>query len=399
MIAAVTLALVGVIACTPTVKPPAMSTTPTTVVDPSPQTPVGDDQVRLNQIQEIGTHNSYHEAPDPQILTVLEGLASAVPQVASSLGDPSELNYTHGSIPSQLAAGNRTFELDTWADPTGNRFTVPKLNANLGFHDPQLDYAGLEQPGFKVFHIVDVDQRSPCVTLTYCLNQMRDWSDAHPDHMPVFIDIELEEDALPAPFIGTSVLKYTEPLFEALDAELTTALGNRILTPDDVRGSAPDLSTAVTTAGWPTLADARGKFIFYIDNENTEGLTSLYLAGHPSLQGRAMFTSDGEGQPDAAIIKDNDPDDITHIQQLVSEGYIVRTRADADLVEPRADSTVHRDEAFASGAQILSSDYATNEPDADNGYVVTFGTRVAARCNPVNTTPATCGPLAVVEPN
>jgi hypothetical protein len=399
VIALVVSIVVVVAACAPTVSPPPTSTTTTTVVDPSPQTPVGDDQIHLNQVQEIGTHNSYHVAPDPFILTLLEDLAKAVPQVAGALGDPTQLNYTHGSIPDQLAAGNRTFELDTWADPTGNRFSNPKLNANAGFHDPQLDYAGLKQPGFKVFHIADVDQRSRCVTLTFCLDQMRDWSDAHPDHMPVFIDMELEQDGLPSPFVGSTVLPYNEQLLESLDSEISSALGDRVLTPDDVRGSAADLSTAVTTAGWPTLAATRGKFIFYIDNENTEGIPGLYLTGHPTLQGREMFTSDGEGRPDAAIIKDNDPDDIAHIQQLVGEGYIVRTRADADLVEPRANSTVHRDEAFASGAQILSSDYATNEADPDNGYVVTFGTRVAARCNPVNTTALTCAPLAVVEPN
>jgi hypothetical protein len=337
-------------ACAPTgITPPTTSTTTTTVVDPSPQTPVGDDQIKLNQIQEIGTHNSYHVAPDAGILTVLENLAKAVPAVAGSLGDPSQLDYTHRSIPDQLAAGNRTFELDTWADPTGGRFTNPKVNSFLGFHDTQLDYAALKQPGFKVFHIVDLDQRSRCVTLVLCLTQMRDWSDAHPDHMPVFIDMELEQDALPAPLVGTPVLKYNEQL------------------------------------------------LFYIDNENTEGIPGAYLAGHSTLQGRAMFTSDGEGRPDAAIIKDNDPDDIAHIQQLVGQGYIVRTRSDADLTEARANSTVHRDESFASGAQILSSDYPTNEADPANGYVVTFGTRVAARCNPVNTTGATCTPLSVVE--
>jgi hypothetical protein len=386
------------VACAPTGSTPT-STTTTTVADPNPQTPVGDDLIHLNQIQEIGTHNSYHVAPEAGILTILENLAKGFPSIASSLGDPSQLDYTHQSIPDQLAAGNRTFELDTWADPTGGRFTNPKLNALFGFHDPQLDYTALKQPGFKVFHIVDIDQRSRCVTLTLCLNQMRDWSDAHPDHMPVFIDIELEQDALPAPLVGTPVLPYDESLLESLDGELTTALGNRIITPDDVRGSAPDLSTAVTTTGWPTLADSRGKFVFFIDNENTEGLTAAYLAGHPTLQGRAMFTSDGEGRPDGAIIKDNNPDDVAHIQQLVSEGYIVRTRSDADLVEPRANSTVHRDESFASGAQILSSDYPTDEADPANGYVVTFGTRVAARCNPVNTTGANCTPLSVVEAN
>ena len=75
---------------------------------------------------------------------------------------------------------------------------------------------------------------------------------------------------------------------------------------------------------------------------------------------------------------------------------MVRTRADANLAEANANDSTHRDLALSSGAQIVHSDFPPNEPHR-NGYVVTFGTRVAARCNPLNTTPASCGPLAVVE--
>jgi hypothetical protein len=381
-----------VAACTPTPTPTPSSTT-TTVVDPLPQTPVGDDAIRLNQIQLIGSHNSYHIAPDGSILTLLSTLATAFPSIAGGLGDPLSLNYTHASLPDQLAAGIRTFELDTWADPTGGRFSNPKLNANFGFHDPQLDYAALAQPGFKVLHIVDIDQRSQCTLLDQCLAQIKAFSDAHPDHLPIIVNLELKGDALPAPLIGTPVIPWDATQFDALDADLRAALGDRLITPDDVRGSAPDLRTAITTTGWPTLADSRGKVLFFLDNE---GLRDAYLAGHPSLEGRVLFTSSGEGQPDGAIIKENDPTQTAHIAQLIAQGYIVRTRADADLVEAKADDTTHRDLALASGAQIVHSDYPPNEP-APNGYVVTFGTRVAGRCNPVTTTPATCTPAALTE--
>jgi hypothetical protein len=392
LVAAVT---VVVAACAPPTTTPPPSTT-TTVVDPAPQAPVGDDLIRLNQIQLLGSHNSYHVAPDPRVIDLLKAAASAFPALAGGLGDPSSLDYTHAPIPDQLAAGIRTFELDTYADPTGGRFANPKLNANFGFHDPELDYDALAQPGFKVFHIVDIDQRSRCTSLVLCLTLMKDWSDAHPGHLPIVINIELEESALPAPLIGTPVLPFDSARFDALDATIRSVVGDRLITPDDVRGSAPDLRTAVTTTGWPTLAASRGKFLFFMDNDGSP--RDIYLQGHPSLQGRVLFTSSGEGQPDGAIIRENDPTQTAHIAQLVSEGYIVRTRADADLVENRADDTTHRDEAFASGAQIIHSDSPPNEP-FPNGYVVTFGTRVAGRCNPANTTPATCTPAAVTEAN
>ena len=83
----------------------------------------------------------------------------------------------------------------------------------------------------------------------------------------------------------------------------------------------------------------------------------------------------------------NDPQDST-ITGLVKRGFMIRTRADADLVEAVANNTAPRDAAFASGAQIISSDYVQGEP-APNGYVVTFATPVGVRCNPINA-PANC---------
>ena len=182
------------------------------------------------------------------------------------------------------------------------------------------------------------------------------------------------------------------PQFDALDAELRTAVGDRLITPDDVRGTAVDLRTAVTTTGWPTVAASRGKFLFFMDNE---GKRDGYLEGHPSLEGRVMFTSSGFGQPDEAILKVNDPGDGTEIRSLVQQGFIVRTRADDDVINP---SPYQRDTALASGAQLVHSDFPTGEAQFGSGYIVSFGTRVQARCNPVTTTAATCQPAAAVEP-
>ena len=45
------------------------------------------------------------------------------------------------------------------------------------------------------------------------------------------------------------------------------------------------------------------------------------------------------------------------IAALVRDGYIVRTRADADTFEARTNSTERRDRALGSGAQYVSTDY------------------------------------------
>ena len=149
-----------------------------------------------------------------------------------------------------------------------------------------------------------------------------------------------------------------------MDAEIRDVLGDRLLTPDDVRGGAADLRSAIEDDGWPTLAESRGRFLFFMDNADKR---TPYLDGHPSLEGRVMFTSSGEGQPDGAVLKRNDPGDGSAIRDLVEQGYLVRTRADADVVSP---DPLQRDVALASGAQIVHSDFPAGQSQLGTGYVV-----------------------------
>lgn len=385
------IVMVASVACTPDQGGGA---TPTTTTTPEPTVVVGDDLVRLNQLQLLGSHNSYHVAPEGSILLPLTLGGLVVPGLVQELGNPQALNYTHADLPTQLARGIRTFELDTYADPAGGRFSRPRLVDLFNVQFPTLPQH-MDQPGFKVLHIADVDYLSTCTTLQICLGQIRAWSDAHPDHLPIVINLELKGDGLglPAELQFTPIQPIGAAELDAVDAEIRTAIGDRLITPDSVRGSATTLRQAITTTGWPTVKDSRGKVLVFMDNE---GLRSRYLSGHPSLQGRAMFTSSGEGQADGAIVKVNDTGDGSRIRNLVQQGYIVRTRADDD---PVADpSFARRDIAYASGAQVIHSDYPVGEPRWNTGYQVTFGTRVAARCNPVTTTAATCAAAAVIEP-
>jgi hypothetical protein len=323
-------------------------------------------------------------------LAALTLAALVAPDIASALGNPAELNYEHAPLVTQLNRGIRTFELDVYADPVGGLFSNPLIAQLLGLPVPG---ASLAAPGMKVLHIVDIDYRSSCPTLQACLGLMTSWSDAHPGHLPIVINLELKDDPLPSPFDVTTLVPFVAAQLDAVDAELIGAVGDRLMTPDDVRGPAVDLRTALTTTGWPTVADSRGRFLFFMDNAN---LRAPYLVGHSSLVDRVMFTSSGEGQPDGAIVKVNDPGDGSRIASLVRDGYIVRTRADGLSEAP---TTLRRDTAFDSGAQIIHSDYPPGETYLLTGYTASFGTRTAARCNPVLTTAATCLPPAVIEPN
>jgi calcium-dependent phosphoinositide phospholipase C len=170
--------------------------------------------------------------------------------------------------------------------------------------------------------------------------------------------------------------------FDALDAEIRSILPpEKLITPDDVRLDYPTLEDAVLDRGWPTLGEARGKIMFMLDNGGH--YRTDYLAGHPSLAGRILFTSADPGNDDAAFIKLNssktDP-----IAARVAAGYVVRTRADADTEEARDNDTSTRDAAIASGAQWVSTDYPVPNPAFGTGYFVEIPDGHPARCNPLN---------------
>src|SRR6185312_5695654 len=183
----------------------------------------------------------------------------------------------------------------------------------------------------------------------------------------------------------TQALKFDAAAFDALDAEIRSVLDPKdLVTPDDVQGTAPTLRDAVTTRGWPTLATARGKFILALDEEGTK--IALYRGTRKSLEGRVMFVNAPEDSPAAAYMTLNEAlTDTAHITAMVKLGYLVRTRADADTVEARADDTRRRDAAFASGAQYISTDYM--RPDTRFGpYRARMPDGVVASCNPIRNT-------------
>ena len=98
------------------------------------------------------------------------------------------------------------------------------------------------------------------------------------------------------------------------------------------------------------------------------------------------------------VLKFNDPADGSAITAAVNDGYIVRTRADANPAPGAVLDPLRRDTALASGAQVIHTDHPIGEP-ALNGYVVDLGEPVQAICNPVTTTLLTCAQTAVIEPD
>ena len=334
--------------------------------------------LRINQIQVIGTHNSYHAGFAPSAAKLWQARNPAAFD---------GLDYRHQPLPEQLSSGIRQIELDVFADSKGGRYAHPAGDAMIAAAhlppDPPFDPDGvMEKPGFKVMHMQDIDYRSTCQPFTACLEEVRRWSHEHPHHIPIFILVETKQQP-PRPGAQATVPEpFTPEVFDALDAEIRSVFPPReLITPDDVRGKYATLNEAVLAGNWPTLDSARGKVVFLMDQHP---VGPVYLAGHPSLRGRVLFTNAEPGQPDAAFIERNDGP-ASDITELVREGYLVRTRTDADTKEARVNNTTRRDAMIASGAQILSTDYPVNEPARWPGhYVVTLPGNSPGRANPVN---------------
>ena len=342
--------------------------------------PGSNDSVKINQIQVIGTHNSYHAGLAPSEAKLWE---QKNPKLYQSL------EYRHRPLAEQLTAGVRQIELDIYADSEGGRYAHPMgpdAVAAAGLpKDADFDPAGLmNQPGFKVMHVQELDYRSTCQQLIACLKIVRAWSQAHKDHVPIFILLETKQSELPPEYHARSPEKFTSATFDAHDAELRAVIRpNEMITPDQVRGKHATLEEAVLRNEWPTLAAARGKVVFLMDQRP---VGPVYLEGHPALRGRIIFTNAEPGQPDCAFTEENDGAQ-EEIAALVRKGYLVRTRTDADTKQARANDTARREIALASGAQLLSTDYPESEPSQWTPYSVGLPGGAVARCNPVNGPP------------
>jgi hypothetical protein len=352
----------------------------TAIVLPMSAQDVG--EIRLNQIQVIGTHNSYHAGLQPN---EFKALYARSPRAAESL------EYSHPTLTRQLDGGVRQLELDVFYDPQGGRFAHPGNLAVLQAagqvveppYDPEHD---MDKPGFKVMHVQDVDQRSRCALFVNCLKEVRSWSKSHPEHVPVFILVETKQGALKGVPGAKEALPFTPAVFDALDAEILSVFSrNEVITPDDVRGTHGTLPEAVAQKGWPTLAQSRGKIVFLLDQRSNE---PIYTQGHPALKGRVLFTNAVPGAPDAAFTEGNDAP-VGELDALVKQGYLVRARTDADTKQARSGDVSRRDAVLGSGAQMLSTDYPQAEPASWTGFSVALPGGGEARCNPVNA-PAGC---------
>lgn len=362
---------------------------------------------KINEIQVLGTHNSYAMPVDPAVSEIMgpifekmyaqysanmseEQMAKFKEYHPNTMSFEEMLKYDHPDFQEQLNAGLRSLEMDVYYDPTGNRFTKPasyevlkqKGVTNLA----PFDVDGLKQPGFKLLHMADIDFRTHYATYELGLQDLKKWSDANPKHAPIFIMIEAKDSGVPLLPNSAEVLPFNDKAFAELDSVTAAILKrDKLITPDDVRGDFKSLEEAILAKNWPTVKESLGKFIFLL-LPSAAGMSSEngYIKNHPILENRIMFVQSEIGQPHAAfLLLDNSLIRKKDIQDAVKKGYLVRTRSDIETYEAKVNDMSRAKAAFESGAQIISTDFFKEGNTYGTDYRVKMPNEKPLRLNPI----------------
>lgn len=340
--------------------------------------------LRLDQVQIIATHNSYHLPPDWPILALLQGGTFQEGTDWPGQRLVQALDYRHLPLDAQLSLGLRGFELDVHDDPQGGRFAAPgailsAMAKGWPMQRPAGWLAAMEQPGFKVFHHEGYDQSSNCWRLVECLGTVREWSQRHPGHAPIILFIETKQGVaapLTPDYPPVPARDFDADSWRRLDAELRAAIGrDRLFAPVDL--------AAERGGRWPTLRVLQGRIIvMLLDSEEAARDYSkaigpagiMFTAERPSRTMGLRFS----GEPWAVLPDPRDP----RIAIARRRGLLAFTRADADTEEARSNDPARRDAAFASGATFISTDFPVPDMRLSN-YAVVFADGGFVRCNPI----------------
>ncbi|GAB2657223.1 phosphatidylinositol-specific phospholipase C domain-containing protein [Prescottella soli] len=169
---------------------------------------------RYSDVTSVGVHNTYEKHRYPYLTDALD-------------------------------AGAGLIELDVWTNAAGPDWRVSHSNpiANDNNCAGATSVAQLRTGPRDQF-------------LGGCLDDLRTWHDANPNHPPVMVKVEMK-DGFTAPF-GRGPAEF--------DALVRSHLGDAVFGPADLLAhggpSAATLDDTVRAAGWPAREALRGKFLF-----------------------------------------------------------------------------------------------------------------------------------------
>ncbi len=266
--------------------------------------------IKYNELRTLATHNSYKEHQGV--------IAAFVSTIFFPILGYDNMNYEHPNTTEQLNLGIRSFEWD--------------ISRYKGEFD-----------GFIVQHENLIDPNSWIPNLALALEEVVLWSDYNKGHMPITIMFEFKNHSFKDGETKTMTIDDI-PLFEEL---IESILKEKLFVPNQMLGKYTSMEEMRQNDGFPFLNELQDKVIVLFHRGD---ITDEYEKR--DLKDQKAFVM--KLSPKSCFVIENEAiQDKEKIQDLVKEGYIVRTFISKWLLYTQE----QHDAAMNSGAQILSSDY------------------------------------------
>ena len=132
----------------------------------------------------------------------------------------------------------------------------------------------MKDPGFKLLHISDVDFETNYLTLIDALKAIKKWSGEHPNHIPIFINIEAKgsnpaDQSKMLKFLGfKKCIPFDSTAYVDLEAEISSVFTDKdIFKPKDLQLSYASINDRILNEGWPSLSTCLGKVVFILEGD------------------------------------------------------------------------------------------------------------------------------------
>ena len=276
--------------------------------------------MRLNELQFLGTHNSYKQPINNASNFFFNAFGK-------SFGvEKNEFTYGKEDLTNQLNSGIRSIELD-----------VVQIKKN-------------DDISFLCCHSPIFDMNSSCLDFELALKEIRLWTRYNPYSMPISIIIHTKSDNLFFP----NAQKIDMEGLTKIDEIIDSIFGYKLLCPGDVLYGYENFQEMREDNRWPKGYKFVGKVMFIL--HRSEQIFD-YINQDKSFEKQKMFPSMyyddlEEYNQYASVLLMNDPFD-ENLHLAVEKNFIVRTRIDCY----GSFGNGSREAGILSGAQILSTDY------------------------------------------